>query len=148
MHLANPPRQRRPPPKRRVDLAELREQPEALDGDAERGVGRAAVEGERVSIVPGTQGGPDRRREHAASAATEQTPRAPIAVSTSRHRSIEEPDRHVDGEHAGIGGGVQDVDEAPHDVDGRVGAGGEHHDPAGPTAVRARDYCSDGWVHG
>jgi hypothetical protein len=41
---------------------------------------------------------------------------------------------------------VQDVDEAPHHVHGRVGAGGEHHDPASPTTVRARDergWCSD-----
>ena len=101
-----------------------------------------------MGIVPGAQGGPDRRREHAAGAATEQTPRAPIAVATSRHRSIEEPDRHVDAEHDGIGGDVQHVDEAPHHVHGRVGTGGEHHDPASPTAVRARDCCSDGWVHG
>lgn len=134
MNLPHAPEERRPAAKRRVDLAELGEEAEALDGDTEpRGRG-AAIERERARILAGTQRRSNGRREDAAGAAPEQTPRPPIAVPAPGHGLIEQTDGHVDADHGRVRREVQDVGEALHHLH-RGLATGEHDDPAGPTAV-------------
>ena len=143
MNLAHPPHERGPTAKRGIDLTQLGEEPEALDGDAERRRRRPAVERESVAVLPGAQRRPNRRREDTAGAAAQQAPGRAVTVPAPGYGVIEQTDRHVDGEHRRVRGDVQDVDEAPHDVDGALAGGGDNDDPAGPTAVGAGDFCSE-----
>jgi hypothetical protein len=148
MNLAHAPHEPGPTAKRGIDLPQLGEQAEALDGDSERGWRRPAIQRESAAVVSGAERRPNRRREDTAGTAAKQAARPAVTVSPAGHGVIEQTDRHVDTQHGRVGRDVQDIDEAPHDMHDGLVAGGEDNDPPGPTAVGAGDFCSEWWLHG